>query len=74
MLGTLIGLVLIVILLGVIWWGVQQLMPLIPMAEPFRTILRVLLVVVFAIIVIYFIVVLLGMAGIHVPMTVGGIK
>jgi hypothetical protein len=41
MIGTLIGIIFVVIILGVCWWAIQTLLPLIPMAEPFRTILRV---------------------------------
>jgi len=51
----------------VIWWAIQQLLPLVPMAEPFRTIVYVLMVVVLVIIVLYVASILLGMAGIHVP-------
>ena len=67
MLGTVIGLILFVIILGVIWWAVQQLLPLIPIAEPFATILRVLVVLLLVAIVLYVIVALLGSAGIRVP-------
>ncbi len=68
MIGTLIGIIFLCIVLGVIWWAVQQLLPLIPMGEPFATIVRVLMVVILVLIVLYVIVVLLGAAGIHVPL------
>ncbi len=42
-------------------------MALIPIAEPFRTIIYVLCVVVMVLIVLWIITILLGMAGIHVP-------
>jgi hypothetical protein len=67
MLGAVIGLILLLVLLGVVWWGIQQLLPLIPIGEPFLTIIRVLLVILLAVIVIYVIIQLLGLAGIHVP-------
>jgi uncharacterized membrane protein YwzB len=67
MIGAIIGLILLVIFLGVVWWAGQQLLPLIPMGEPFVTIVRVLLVLILVIIVLYVISVLLGLAGIHVP-------
>jgi hypothetical protein len=51
-----------------VWWGIQQLLPLIPLGEPFNTIVRVLLVVLLAVIVIYVIIQLLGLAGVQVPM------
>jgi hypothetical protein len=45
-----------------------MLLPLIPPAEPLRTIfLRVLIILLVAIVVLYVIVVLLGFVGIHVP-------
>jgi hypothetical protein len=66
MIGTLIGVIFALIILGVLWWAVQQLMGLIPIAEPFRTIIYVLAVVVMVLIVLYIIAMLLGIAGIHV--------
>jgi hypothetical protein len=69
MIGTVIGLILLVIFLGVVWYCIQMLLPLIPMAEPFRTILRVLIILLVAVIVIYVVIQLLGMAGIHVPIS-----
>jgi uncharacterized membrane protein YwzB len=68
MIGAVIGLILLLVLLGVVWWGIQQLLPLVPMGEPFATIVRVLLVILLAVIVIYVIIQLLAMAGVHVPM------
>jgi hypothetical protein len=44
-----------------------MLLPLIPLADPFRTILRVLIILLVAIVALYVIVVLLGFVGIHVP-------
>jgi hypothetical protein len=66
MIGTLIGLIFMLIILGVLWWGVQTLMGLIPIAEPFRTIIYVITVIIMVLIVLYVITILLGMAGIHV--------
>lgn len=67
MIGAIIGLILLVIFLGVVWYCIQLLLPLIPMAEPFRTILRVLIILLVAAVALYVITVLLGFAGIHVP-------
>lgn len=67
MIGTVIGLIFLIIVLGVVWWAIQQLLPLIPIGEPFATILRVLLVVLLVVIVLYVIMQLLGAGGIHVP-------
>lgn len=66
MIGTLIGLIFLCIILGVIWWAVQQLLPLLPIGEPFATIIRVLLMVILVIVVVYVIIQLLGAGGIRV--------
>jgi heme/copper-type cytochrome/quinol oxidase subunit 2 len=68
MIGTIIGLIFLCIILGVIWWGAQQLIALIPLGEPFATIVRILMIVILVIIIIYILIVLLGLAGIHVSM------
>lgn len=70
MLGTLIGIIFVLIILGVVWWAIQQLLPLIPIAEPFRTIIRILMIVILVLIVLWIIAALLGMAGIHVPLAI----
>ena len=66
MIGALIGIIITLIILGVIWWGAQELLKLIPLGEPFATIIRVLMVVILVLIVLWVIVQLLGVAGIHV--------
>lgn len=66
MIGTLIGIVFVLIILGVLWWAFNQLIGLIPMAEPFPTIIRVVLVVIMVCIILWICAQLLGMAGIHV--------
>jgi hypothetical protein len=43
------------------------LMDLLPIAEPFKTLIWVLMVVILVIIVLWVLITLLGMAGIHVP-------
>lgn len=60
MLNALIQLIIWLMIVGVIWWGVHQLLPLLPIAEPFITIIRVLLTVILVIIVLYAIIGLLG--------------
>jgi hypothetical protein len=66
MIGTLIGLIFFCVIVGVVWWGCMELLKLVPLGEPFRTIVRILIVVVVVCIVIYVATILLGMAGIHV--------
>jgi hypothetical protein len=70
MIGTLIGIIFVVIILGVCWWAIQQLLPLIPMGEPFRTILHVLIVLVMVCVVLWIIwqlVVASGISGASFP-------
>ena len=62
MIGTIIGLILLVALLGVVVYCARVLLPLI------SPILRVLIILLVAIVALYVIVVLLGVVGIHVPM------
>lgn len=66
MIGTLIGLIFALIVLGVLWWAAQTLLALIPLAEPFRTIIYVLTVLVAVIVVLWILSVILGMAGVNV--------
>ena len=60
MIGTLIAVILLLIVLGVVLWGVRQLLPLVPMDQPFRTVVSVLITVVAVLIVVYIIAGLLG--------------
>jgi hypothetical protein len=66
MIGTLIGIIFTLIVIGVIWWACQKLLALLPIAEPFKTVIYVLCVVILVLIVLWVIVTLLGIAGIHV--------
>lgn len=65
--GTLIGIIITLIIIGVIWWAITQLLPLLPLPDPFRRIIHVLLVVILVLIVLWVIIVLLGAAGVRVP-------
>lgn len=60
MLGVLINLVIVLLICGVVFWAVQQLLPLVPMPEPFARVIYVLLVVIMAIVVISLLAGLLG--------------
>lgn len=66
MIGTLVSIIFVLIILGVLWWAAQTLLGMIPIAEPFRTIIYVLTVLIAVLVVLWIISVLLGMAGIHV--------
>lgn len=67
MIGTIVGLIFLCLLAGFVWWAAQQLIALVPMGEPFVTIIRILVAAIILIIVIYALTILLGLAGIHVP-------
>jgi hypothetical protein len=68
MIGTLISIIITLIVVGVIWWAIQALLPLIPLPESFRQIINILLILVLVLIVIWIILQLLGAAGVTVPM------
>ena len=68
MIGTIISIVITLIIVGVIYWAITQLLPLIPLPEPFARIIHVLLVVLLVIVVLWVILTLLGaVGGVHVP-------
>ena len=66
MIGTLIGIIFTLIVLGVLWWAAQRLMALIPIAEPFKTIIYVLMVLIKVLVVLWILSAILCVAGIHV--------
>ena len=63
--GVLVSIIITLIIVGVIWWAIQQLLPLIPLGEPFKTIIRILLTVILVLIVLWVLITLLGLAGVH---------
>jgi hypothetical protein len=68
MLGAIIGLILTLIVLGWLWWAITaKLLPLISVAEPFATLIQVLIAFLMLMVVLWVIVTMLGIAGIHVP-------
>jgi len=60
MIGTLIGIIIVLIVLGVIYWAITQLLPLIPLPEPFAKIIHVLLVLILVLVVLWVILQILG--------------
>ena len=60
MIGTLISVILLLIVLGVILWAVQRLLPLIPLPHPFALIINVLITVIVVLVVVWIIAGLLG--------------
>lgn len=68
MISTLISIILTLIVLGVVIWAIQQLLPLVPMPEPFARIIHVLLIVVVVLVVIY---IIAGLLGAVAPLKLG---
>lgn len=66
MIGSIIGLILLCVFLGFVWWAAQKLLALVPLAEPFATMVNILLVGLVVVVVIWAIVLLFSFAGIHV--------
>jgi hypothetical protein len=60
---ALVYIIVALIICGVVFWAVQQLLPMIPLPEPFRRIIYVLMVVILVLIVVWVILQLLGVAG-----------
>ena len=56
--AIILGIIVVLLICGVVYWAITQLLPLIPLPEPFARIIHVLMVI---------ILVLLGAAGVHVP-------
>ena len=60
MITTLIYIIMLLVVTGVIIWGVQQLLPMVPMDARFRTIINVLITIFVVIVIVYIIAGLLG--------------
>ena len=67
MIGMLLGLIILLVIIGVLFWAAQKLMALIPLAEPFRTVIYVLFVVLAVLIVVWVFVTMLEAVGVRVP-------
>lgn len=53
MIEVLISVIIYLIIAGLIWWAVNTILKVIPLPEPFRTVINVLMIVVLCLIVIY---------------------
>lgn len=68
MLGAIVSIILTLIVVGVLWWAIEQLLPLIPMNETIRKVVYVLLILLLVFIVLWVVVTLISMlAGVNVP-------
>lgn len=62
MVETLISLIVLLLIVGLIWWAVTTILGVLPIPEPIKTVINVLMIVVLCLIVIYALVPL-----IHIP-------
>lgn len=53
MIETLITVIVYLLIAGLIWWAVTTILGIIPIPEPIRTVINVLMIVVLCLIVIY---------------------
>ena len=53
MVETLITLVIYLIIVGLIWWAVTTILAVIPLPEPIKTVINVLMIVILCLIVIF---------------------
>jgi hypothetical protein len=53
MIPTLINLIIYLLVAGLIWWAVTTILKLLPVPEPIKTVVNVLLIVVLCLILIY---------------------
>lgn len=65
MIDALITLVIYLLIVGLLWWAATTIIAVIPLPEPIRTVVRVLLIVVLCLIVIYALLGLLPGGGFH---------
>jgi hypothetical protein len=64
MIGALISAVLLLVVLGVIIWAVEALLPMVPLPAPFHAVIRVLIIVICVLVVVY---VIAGLFGVVAP-------
>lgn len=53
MIPTLINLIIYLLVAGLIWWAVTTILKILPVPEPIKTVVNVLLIVVLCLILIY---------------------
>lgn len=64
MIAALVHLLVVLLIVGVIWWGVMQILPLVPLPAPIAQVVRVVLIVILCLIVIYALLGLIPGAGV----------
>ena len=53
MVETLISLIVLLLIVGLIWWAATTILGVIPVPEPIKTVINVLMIVVLCLVVIY---------------------
>jgi hypothetical protein len=53
MIPTLISLIVYLLIIGLVWWAVTTILRVLPVPEPIKTVVNVLLIVVLCLILIY---------------------
>jgi hypothetical protein len=66
MIGSLIGIILVLLVAGFCYWACQQLIALVPLGQPFATLINIVMMLIILMLVIWAIVEVLGIAGVHV--------
>lgn len=66
MISSVIGIIFLLIIVGILWWAVTELIALLPLPSAIQRAIYILGVVLIALLVIYVIIVILGIVGIHV--------
>jgi len=57
MVTLLIQAIIVLLIVGIVWWAIEQLLPLVPLPGPIAQIIRVLLLVVLALVIVLYILV-----------------
>jgi hypothetical protein len=57
MIPLLIQVIIVLLIVGVVWWCIEALLPLVPLPSPFAQIIRVLLILILALVIIFYILV-----------------
>lgn len=65
MLGALINLIVVLLIVGVVWWAINQLIGLLNLPEPIPRVVQVVLIVVLFIVVLYALLALVPVSGVH---------
>ncbi len=66
MIETLISVLIYLIIAGLIWWAVTTILGVLPIPEPIKTVVNVILIVILCLILIYALLPLLHMVPAHI--------